>query len=307
MNQVDIKSFRKTVQRTLDELSSLNTQRSQLQCVNNTIKKNLLVQLDLFSQESDQVDKAFQNMLEESDVNDIVEFLDNRRDDNFNPREWKPNNRCNSYVVPGDTVTSQYGQGIVKDVVRTKNSSFAKVKVLFPFGTAFLTSGSFKITEKEKWIDRWSKLLAFEDVGACYIRRASTDMKHVITDGYSDVSPDLKLPPTLDPFSVVTASSASSVSSGDESESVGIAAESKDEQNDVDFGNRENDHIQIEGDRLLPFGDAQLPAAISREDTAHIDLQELQLNVKKYLFDTVPRGKVCILFMTVVTSFHSTL
>ena len=74
MNQVDIKSFRKTVQRTLDELSSLNTQRSQLQCVNNTIKKNLLVQLDLFSQESDQVDKAFQNMLEESDVNDIVEF-----------------------------------------------------------------------------------------------------------------------------------------------------------------------------------------------------------------------------------------
>ena len=214
----------------MDELASLNVERSQLQCVHETIKKNLLAQLELFEHEEDEAKDVLDRLMWECDIKSINEVLETGGfNASFSESTIETTLRqCPSWIVPGDTVRTPYGKGKILNVTRAMSSTAIKVTIQLDFGTAYLFGKEIELIGKENMMERWETLLNHSDIVACSI--GSIDLSHKFTDGYDDVSSDLLYPSAPLPYSVVTSSSASSVSSSDENEHLNMDVECEDTQ-----------------------------------------------------------------------------
>ena len=235
--------------------------------MNDTIKSNLLTQLELYEHEEDEANDILNRIACECNNKGITEILENGGDSTtFSAEKVKSVfGICPHWIVLGDTVCTPYGKGNIIHVSRVARSPVLKLTIQLDFGTAYIFDGGIETVEKEPTIKRWEALLSCSDIAACNV--GAIDLRHKFSDGYNDVSADLHYPSTELPHSIVTSSSTSSVSvsSSDDNEHLNM---------DVDCNNPEDvikdcvDYINPTRIlRLLPFGNSRLPAQHSREST----------------------------------------
>lgn len=290
------------MRRTQDELNALYISTLETKCVNDTIKRDLFNHLDLIEEESEAADMGFQQILRQIGVASVPDALTLNSSTNVStcnvvqssttPSEYDQDMYASKahWIVPGDVVRTPYGIGNVDKVSRSTMTTAPKIMVKLSFGTAFLSPSDVAVVRKHNWVNRWKNIVSAESssIGVCCTE--PVEMSSVIMGGFDDVSQDLLYPTTV-PHSVVTNSSASSVSSSDDNDDTTMEVNSDAAPEDrIEMDDMEN--VNVLRERLVPFGDALLPAFHSRESLIFVELELLQSQLQKYLFEN-PHREEC--------------